>query len=326
MTHSNIALSIIVPAYNIEKYIGRCIESLTSCANEAFEIILVDDGSSDRTGEICRYYAQMDHRIIYHYQNNSGVSTARNAGIEKSRGSYVWFCDGDDWVETGSVDMILSAIDESMPSIIAFAENRVDQDGGILGVTNAPKLIDGKRVLPLQCDDSLYPHCHVFSRRLIGSDVRFDTSLALLEDCDFVYRLFLRGGDHVVTIEKPLYNYWVTRRDSASNIQTPVKMLGALRVVKSMYETERRQGRLHPAYESFVRFSLWTLSVVGRAEGVSQSYRSVRNQLVGAKEDEINLGFPLRCKAILAVHAPHLYIFACKVWDALKQVKRIDAV
>ena len=92
-------ISIIVPVYNVEPYLPKCIDSLISQTMEEIEIILVDDGSTDRSGKICDAYAEADDRIRVIHTQNHGLSCARNEGIDASTATYIMFVDGDDWVE-----------------------------------------------------------------------------------------------------------------------------------------------------------------------------------------------------------------------------------
>ena len=92
-------VSVIIPAYNIEDYIGRCLDSIISQTYKNLEIIVVDDGSRDRTGEILDNYAKKDRRIKVIHKENGGVSSARNKGIEVAEGDYIGFIDGDDLIE-----------------------------------------------------------------------------------------------------------------------------------------------------------------------------------------------------------------------------------
>lgn len=91
-------MSIVVPVYNVEKYIGHCIESLMDQTLENIEIILVDDGSPDQSGSICDSYQQKDSRIRVLHKKNAGVSAARNDGMDLATGEYILFCDSDDWM------------------------------------------------------------------------------------------------------------------------------------------------------------------------------------------------------------------------------------
>ena len=95
----NPLLSIIVPVYNVQDYLEKCLDSIILQKYDNFEVWLVDDGSTDNTGMICDYYAQKDKRIKVIHQSNRGVSSARNAALERINGYYVTFVDGDDWIE-----------------------------------------------------------------------------------------------------------------------------------------------------------------------------------------------------------------------------------
>lgn len=96
-------ISVIVPLYNVEKYIINCISSLTNQTYQNIEIILIDDGSTDNSGRICKKLAQEDHRIIYLRKENGGVSSARNLGLQYATGSYIGFVDSDDYISKNNV-------------------------------------------------------------------------------------------------------------------------------------------------------------------------------------------------------------------------------
>ena len=110
-------ISIIVPVYNCENYINKCIESILSQSYPYFELLLIDDGSTDKSGEICDKYKSIDSRIKVFHENNNGVSYARNLGISNSIGEYIAFVDSDDWVEP---DYISSLITEASKADLIF--------------------------------------------------------------------------------------------------------------------------------------------------------------------------------------------------------------
>ena len=95
---ATVRLSVIVPVYRVEKYIYRCLDSLSRQNFEEVEFLLIDDGSPDRCGKICDEYTLKDPRFIVFHKENGGLSTARNYGIDKARGEYLLFVDSDDWV------------------------------------------------------------------------------------------------------------------------------------------------------------------------------------------------------------------------------------
>lgn len=93
-----IAISVIIPVYNVEKYLHRCIDSILNQTFPDFELLLIDDGSTDNSGRICDDYAKKDNRIKVFHKSNGGVSSARNLGLDEAQGDFIAFCDSDDWV------------------------------------------------------------------------------------------------------------------------------------------------------------------------------------------------------------------------------------
>lgn len=112
MDRNKFLLSIIIPIYNAEKYISKCVESIIGQTNDEIEIILINDGSIDKTEAICKSYKEKCKNIIYIYQDNQGVSVARNNGIKHARGKYISFIDIDDEVKDNFIETIIKEIDK----------------------------------------------------------------------------------------------------------------------------------------------------------------------------------------------------------------------
>ena len=107
-------ISVIVPVYNVESYLRRCVESIIVQTYPDLDIILVNDGSSDASGAICDEYALRDSRIRSFHVKNGGVSTARNYGIEHARGQFIVFVDGDDFIHCQMIERLYTAICDGM--------------------------------------------------------------------------------------------------------------------------------------------------------------------------------------------------------------------
>ena len=116
----NPELSIIVPVYNIKKYLNKCIDSLLQQTLKTIEIILIDDGSTDNSGSICDEYAKRDNRIVVIHQENKGASYARNVGLKMAKGEWVTFVDSDDWVEENLYEIAMKELKENQPDIFIF--------------------------------------------------------------------------------------------------------------------------------------------------------------------------------------------------------------
>lgn len=113
-------VSIIVPAYNAEKFIDKCIRSVLNQSYPNLELILVDDGSTDETGKICEEYASKDTRVRVIHKKNSGVSAARNMGLSSAIGEYVVFLDSDDWLDEDIVELALKKYQKNCINIWGF--------------------------------------------------------------------------------------------------------------------------------------------------------------------------------------------------------------
>lgn len=114
----NPTLSIIVPAYNVELFIDDCVDSILRQTYPNWELILVNDGSSDKTPEVCDQYAAKDNRIKVIHKPNGGLVSARNAGYENSMGDWIIYLDGDDWIETDTFEVLVRKIEEHNPEMI----------------------------------------------------------------------------------------------------------------------------------------------------------------------------------------------------------------
>lgn len=111
-------VSVIVPAYNIEGYIGECIESIIAQTYCDWELILVDDGATDRTGEICDEYAKKDDRIRVLHKENGGLVSARKSGLKEATGEYIFYVDGDDWITPDALDVLCTCAKEESADIV----------------------------------------------------------------------------------------------------------------------------------------------------------------------------------------------------------------
>ena len=111
-------VSIIIPTYNSEKYLKRCINSICNQTYKNIEIIIIDDGSTDNTFNICEEYSKKDDRVKFIHKKNEGVSVARNIGIENANGKYIMFVDSDDWIENNTVEILYNISKKEKADIV----------------------------------------------------------------------------------------------------------------------------------------------------------------------------------------------------------------
>lgn len=213
------SISIIVPVYKAEKYLSRCIDSILNQTFPDFELLLIDDGSPDSSGQICDEYASKDGRIRVFHKNNGGVSSARQLGIEKAVGKYSIHADPDDWVEPDMLQYMYEAAEESGADIVwtdFFVETENQSE---IKIQN-PQTTDSDVIL-----------CHLLSDKLHGSlcnklikhsnylkyDIRFPEHINFMEDKYIVCEL-LRNGCKVEYLHKAFYHY-----DCFTNVNSLVR-------------------------------------------------------------------------------------------------------
>ncbi len=191
-------ISIIIPVHNVEKYLRKCVDSVLLQTYRNLEIILIDDGSTDTSSQICDGYAQKDARIVVIHKQNGGVSSARNAGLEVAKGRYIGFVDGDDCIASDMFATLLNLCQTYKTDI------------SVCSVYNKPILLNGKiRCLSsskalVQLAAQLYVCNKLFSREVIGN-IRFRTDLYYCEDLMFCLQTFLNTSVVVYTNERKYY-------------------------------------------------------------------------------------------------------------------------
>lgn len=203
-------VSIIVPVYNVEKYIEKCIMSVLNQTFTDFELILVNDGSKDSSGSICDKYAQIDERIRVIHKPNGGVSSARNEGIRNSKGKFIGFIDGDDYIEPEMYQVLVNNIENNDAdiSICGFKVYDEDldkveriQDSGKLEVLNQKQLVEKETDMPwsirLDTINKLF-------RKSSLDGLLFNEELKCAEDTLFLHQA-IRKMNKGVFVELPLY-------------------------------------------------------------------------------------------------------------------------
>lgn len=210
-------VSVIVAVYNIEKYIKKCIESITSQTYSHLEIILVDDGSRDSSGKICDEYALRDERIKVIHRMNGGLSAARNSGLALCKGEFISFVDGDDWIEPEMYEQMVSAAMENDAELVACRYKCI-YPGEIVDKSTDRKIVfEGLQMLSkyLEEDESVViQHAawnKLYHRKLIGEE-RFPEG-KLYEDVVFSAHVLSRIKKGVY-LDRALYDYVVSREGS----------------------------------------------------------------------------------------------------------------
>jgi glycosyltransferase involved in cell wall biosynthesis len=216
-------ISIIIPVYNVEKYIQKCINSVFLQTFADFECILIDDGSSDNSGKICDEYAKKDERIKVIHQKNGGASCARNAGLDVAQGEWITFIDGDDWADENYLEQMYNNAINNNCDLSLIGYRRVEDNGNIISVVERKPLIFPS-VVTYKKDIVTYTRCYVggcwsfLYKAKLSTDLRFNIKLKVAEERTFLY--FLAGRiSKIVYDSTPCYNYVINRQTSVVNVK-----------------------------------------------------------------------------------------------------------
>lgn len=238
---NNPKVSVVVPVYNVEEYINRCVDSILAQEYENMEIILVDDGATDNSGKICDDYALKFSGIKVVHKENGGLSDARNAGIEVSSGDYVCFVDSDDFIEKEMICELVRLI------------LKTDADIACCGICDC---YAGHQVIKTdRTEEFVYDSVEAFKNILAGESIAGSICNKLIskkilgnhrfikgkiyEDAFFMPELLLNSNKVVVTT-RPLYNYW-HRQDSITTKPFSEKHMDIIEAYRYTYEVVENQ-------------------------------------------------------------------------------------
>lgn len=209
-------VSIIIPVFNAEKYIERCVESLEYQTYRNIQIILVNDGSTDQTKKICESLVDKDNRIILLNKKNEGVSVARNIGLEHAKGEYITFLDSDDWVEKDYIYEMYQGFENEKVDIVCCNYFEETAKGAVCKMKYDSKVIDREEAL--NCFSSYY-FTSVWGKLYkteIIKDLRFKTDIFYSEDTLFYTEAVLRT-EKIFWTNKPLYHYYINDSGALKN-------------------------------------------------------------------------------------------------------------
>jgi Glycosyltransferases involved in cell wall biogenesis len=301
-----IILSIIVPVYNSAGFLRRCLDSILDTVEEDFEVILVDDGSVDGSSGICEEYKERFSGVRVIHQANSGVSVARNRGLEEARGEYVWFCDSDDRVVPGSLSILRRLIGDRFPEMIVFPVVQEDELERKIGLIPPPCKTAYPEFGALQCGDFLYPVARVFKRSL-ANGLYFDPTLKLMEDRKFLYSLCERLTRDIEIVQSPLYAYCVTHPSSAVNSSCVSSYIDSNDVQYEILQKEIKAGRPNPAFRLYISNTLGVLSLISKKGEGLDKFEGLRDRMLSVGKIGLLDDGKLELKYCVCKTAPLLF-------------------
>lgn len=283
-------ISVIIPVYNVEKYLSVCIDSILNQTFNNLEIILIDDGSTDGSGRICDLYQLKDTRINTFHIKNHGQSFARNFGINIAKGDYLGFVDSDDWISPHMYECLYDNLikNESEISVCNFYKEDYENSFSVYTANAKNKIFTRQEAMKEIIDNRIltFSPCNKLYKRNLFQNIKFHND-RIFEDMDISYKL-INNSNKIVYTSDPLYYY---RYNPKSTLQKGFtkKRLDQYFVRKEMYYFYKNE------YPKIAKFVFGYMVV----EGI-QLYK----QLIIAKEEKIeNYKYLITHKKVFAIYS-----------------------
>lgn len=327
-------ISIIVPVYNAGKYLNNCIQSLIGQTYKDIEIILVDDGSTDGSAELCDIWAARDGRIKVVHKKNGGASSARNSGLDNASGEFIGFVDGDDYVDLDMYEKLLDLIvenhaDASSCGMIRESENGYKEIWGddnapieVLGRSELLKLIgEANGILPVSQCNKLY------SKNVI-QNIRFNTDLKYAEDV--LFNFDVAENIKIMVIQNiPRYHY-VNNSDSVSHIKFNAARFDEHRVMDILFNRVKENPDIYQyCIKGDVLKSFRTIKEMCLSGNCVDRFHEIRNRIILHKEDIYRNDIyskETKIKTFLLYNFPQFYKVIIKAYASrsLKKQKKVE--
>lgn len=328
-------LSIIIPAYNVERYIGQCIESVINQTYNNLEIIIVDDGSRDATGSIIDGYAKKDMRIKCIHQCNGGQSNARNNGIKAATGNYIMFLDSDDWLESTCCEVALGEMLHENAELILFEYNKefLDRTMKVSTYSSNKIVFDSANNQGFFLYDmrTITVWGKIYSRQIV-EEILFDEKMRIMEDVWFNYCVYERINK-AVYINKSLLHYRMLQ-SSAAHGWDNVLQKKLEYPLQTMREWKKSDCEKNAAYYSAASIAYIVICQNEICSNPQLSLSEKRTRLKQLGENEIyrdlfnhvkNIKIPLSRKLIVLLGKFHMYNAIISIVTAkIKHEKRED--
>lgn len=246
-------ISVIVPVYNVEKYIDKCISSIVKQTYENIEVILVDDGSTDSSGRLCDGWLEKDGRIKVFHKVNGGLSDARNFGIDKAKGNYISFIDSDDYINQNLYEKLYNALIKKEADMAICNYDFVDEKGNILNEN--PNVLKNETISQIECYQKLiidYNFYYVTAvnklyKKALFKDLRFPAGK--IHEDEFIIHHLIEKCRRVTIIEDVLY-YYVQREDSIMNSNFNLKRFDGVLAMLDRYDFFKKINQNSMAIET----------------------------------------------------------------------------
>lgn len=239
----NIEVSLIIPVYNAEKWLKKCLDSIINQTYKNYEVIIIDDGSTDKSAEICDYYAINDNRISAYHICNGGVSNARNIGLSKAKGKYIVFVDSDDWMEPKYIEEMVCTINEKGVDLVKFNYFRNKNEKDSIVDNNYEKyknqILTEKEINEDFISNILLNKIQAYLWTIIvkrdyATKIKFDKSLGLMEDTLYLVELLVNINNMYID-NRAFYHYRFVGNSASNNPDKIIRNINNIILINEKY-------------------------------------------------------------------------------------------
>lgn len=320
INNQDILVSVIVPVYNVEKYLSACVESIINQTYRTLEIILIDDGSTDNSGRTCDNYASIDERIIVIHQDNKGLSEARNAGLARCTGSYIAFIDSDDFYENDAIEyMLQKALDNNVPMVVAGLR-LIDNLGKPINPEESDFTLSEEIITEYEFWNRRHYHmqCVTVYTKLYRRDI--------IESLKFKYRVHedqafllyvIPKCTEILYSSKIIYNY---RQLSSSLIHKPFALDNLSIALSMLDEVDYFSGKMWEGLvirsfgagtrnlcEGYSKLNIKEANTMNYLNSINNRYKNKAKELLKSK-----LSLKGKLRMLLFAYCNRLYFYICR--------------
>ena len=272
-------VSIIVPVYNASKYLENCLNSILKQTYNNIEVILIDDGSTDNSLEICKEYKKNDKRIKIIHKENGGISSVRNLGVKESKGKYICFVDSDDYIEKDYVEVLYSGIKKYKTKLCFGGYRNVYNDGTAVDKfsNKTYKLSKVKTLNKLLYVDGVdvSPWSKIYEKSLFD-DITYPEG-RIFEDTATTYKL-IDKCDNIAICDYPIYNYCIRSSSITSSKFNIKKMDWIISSIEMTHYLKKKYKELNDACLAYMMYA--HIGVLSSLAMNDKNYKKERKELV----------------------------------------------
>lgn len=312
-------ISVIVPVFNSENFLSACIDSIIQQTYKNLEIILIDDGSIDKSPQICDEYAKKDSRIVVIHQENAGVSSARNKGLDIATGDLITFVDSDDTIDKDMYEFLIDLMFSNEADVSHCGYKRVC-NGSVKPINDTKAILVQNKMEALSCLVSGRIFTGALWNKLIKKNViekiRFIENIKINEDILFCFETFM-GSSKIVFADYPKYNY-LEHESSTSEVKKQEKLYK-----DRCFVNECIHNRLLSTELNYIARNRYLSSLISYYRYCVKYNKpkaiKIKNKILVLADDMKNLGKKMHISVWLIKFCPFVYRIVYSIYDRIRK-------